>query len=139
MFSASCTSVILSPITNERVKSTLPFCRYSFTKPSFGFRHVQLSASKCGQIRTSSNTTPWLSKMAIMALCGLSKSSCGKLSVPKPSWLLTITSLNPAAFSLSSTGITFGSKTSFSKLSNCLSTGGSSTSVPSRSINKMAC
>ena len=59
----------------------------------FGLRQAQLSPGKCGQISTSSKLTPCEAKICIIRLCGPSNASCGRLSVPRPSWLVIITSL----------------------------------------------
>ena len=115
-FSANCTSVARSPITKERSGSNKFFWMYFFSNLVFGLRQAQLSSGLCGQISTSSNSMPCDLNSAIMALCGLSKSSCGKESVPSPSWLDTITK-RYLSLSLSKAGITFGSNFSFSRLS----------------------
>lgn len=94
-----------------------PRRRYFFTSPVPGFLQAQPSPGMCGQIKTSSNFAPWLSRICIMRLCGPSKVSVGKDDVPRPSWLETMTSFQPASLSAFNAGRTPSTKRIFLKSS----------------------
>ena len=125
-------------MTKECAGSNNFFSIYFLSNLVCGLRHWQWSSGLCGQISTSSNSIPCDLNNAIIALCGLSKSACGKESVPKPSWFDTITK-RYFSFNFSIAGMTFGSNLSFSRLSIWKSVFGSSIKVPSRSMKRIGC
>ncbi len=56
-----------------------------------GLRQSQASVWRCGQTNTASNSMPCELKASSMNWCAPSKCACGKLAVPRPSWLVTMT------------------------------------------------
>ncbi len=135
-FSAKRISVSRSPTIALRVQSTPRSLSRPVTRPVFGLRFGELSRSKLVSTSTSRKVMPWLANTCSISACGPSKAACGKASLPKPSWLVTITNCQPASRRRSIAGITPSTKRSFSKASTWKSSG-SVIRVPSRSTNRM--
>lgn len=56
-----------------------------------GLRVGRFSSGQLASISTSRKAMPWLSKICIISACGPSNEARGYFSLPRPSWLLTIT------------------------------------------------
>ena len=66
--------------------------------PSLGLRQAHSSCLKCGQMNTASKSIPCEANSSRMKRCARSNFSLGRLGVPSPSWLVTMTKAKPARF-----------------------------------------
>ncbi len=133
---ASCRSLSRSPITALRAASRPWSRRHSRNIPVCGLRQSQPSPARCGQMQIASKAMPWAARVRTMNSWQRSKSARGNDAVPSPSWLVTMTKRKPASRRAASAANTPGRKRIFSSASTCASAG-SSTSVPSRSMNRV--
>ncbi len=77
-------------MTNELAKSYAPD-KYWVSNPVLGLRVGALSFAKVLSMICSEKTIPSCSKVFTKKLCTGQNVSSGKLSVPNPSWLVTMT------------------------------------------------
>ena len=102
--------------------------------PVRGLRVGASSASKVRSMSWSSKRTPSPSSVASIRSWAGRKVASGNDGVPSPSWLVASTSSKSSPDSARNPEMAPGTKRSFSRLSTCRSTGGSTISVPSRSM-----
>src|SRR5262245_8584665 len=79
---------------------------------------------------------PWDFRIWSRRFCSGRNSSSRKLGVPRPSWLVTMTKVQPASRRRSNAGTQSGSRANLSRRSIWKSAG-SVMSVPSRSMNRI--